>query len=134
VAVRSKARAVSTHTLDRGFESHLGHGCLSAVCLWCVAVYRQRPCDGLIARLGCRETDREIIKVEENCQVQKDSCKNNSLIIYLTPFSWIKERTAPCSKSHSSSCRFFSLRSIHIGRHTQDHCRKNTGRKSAELL
>jgi predicted LPLAT superfamily acyltransferase len=30
VAVQSEARALSAHTLDRGFKSHLRHGCLSS--------------------------------------------------------------------------------------------------------
>jgi hypothetical protein len=30
VAVRSQARALSARTLDRWFESRLGHGCLSS--------------------------------------------------------------------------------------------------------
>jgi hypothetical protein len=36
---------------DRGFESHLRHGCFVCVCVYsllCCPVFRQRPCDGLI--------------------------------------------------------------------------------------
>jgi hypothetical protein len=33
VTARSKTRALSFRTLDRGFESRIGYGCLSLVCV-----------------------------------------------------------------------------------------------------
>jgi hypothetical protein len=43
VVTGSEARALIALTLDRGFESHLGHGCLSSS--WYVG-----PCDELIVK------------------------------------------------------------------------------------
>jgi hypothetical protein len=63
MATRSDTWDLSACKLDRGFESLLGHGCLSLVFLRCVVLCRFRPCDGLIPRPGsptvCRKYDYE---------------------------------------------------------------------------
>jgi hypothetical protein len=71
MSAQSKARDSSARTLDSGFESRSGHECLPSDsvsrCPGSVDALRR-----LIAHPGsptvCRETDRERIKVEENCK------------------------------------------------------------------